>query len=77
MRQIGSNEIPSGWRTFNCDNGKIYAARYNSCLFCSHCTDIFYDYTHGPYMTFCELGNNTDAGFSGDCYSFARDGVEE
>ena len=25
-----------------------------SCLICKHCTDIFLDYTHGPYMTVCE-----------------------
>ena len=25
-----------------------------NCLICKHCTDIFWDYTHGPYMLFCE-----------------------
>lgn len=26
----------------------------NSCLFCSHLTDIFYDYSNGPYMFYCD-----------------------
>ena len=25
-----------------------------NCLICKHCTDIFWDYTHGPYMVYCE-----------------------
>lgn len=24
------------------------------CLVCKHCTDMWFDYTHGPYMVFCE-----------------------
>ena len=28
------------------------------CLICKHCTDIFWDYTHGPYMLFCEKACN-------------------
>lgn len=24
------------------------------CVFCKHCSDIIWDYTHGPYMLFCE-----------------------
>ena len=26
-----------------------------SCLFCKHCTDFFWDYTHGPYLFFCDV----------------------
>lgn len=26
-----------------------------SCLLCKHCTDVFYDYSNGPYMTMCDL----------------------
>ena len=25
-----------------------------NCLICKHCTDIFWDYTRGPYMVVCE-----------------------
>ncbi len=26
-----------------------------SCLLCKHCTDIWWDYSNGPYMTLCDL----------------------
>lgn len=25
-----------------------------NCFFCSHCTDIYYDATNGPYMSLCD-----------------------
>ena len=28
------------------------------CLICKNCTDIFWDYTHGPYMVYCEKAYN-------------------
>lgn len=27
----------------------------HDCIFCKHCVDMFWDYTHGPYMLLCEL----------------------
>ena len=24
------------------------------CVFCNHCTDIFWDYTNGPYIVLCD-----------------------
>lgn len=30
------------------------------CLFCKHCTDIFWDATNGPYMFVCDKGLNMD-----------------
>lgn len=42
-------------RLFKCDNGKTYVAYYGGCLACEHCTDIFWDYTNGPYAFVCEL----------------------
>ena len=30
------------------------------CLTCKHCTDLWYDYTFGPYMTDCEIGKNIE-----------------
>ena len=36
-------------------DGKVYGLKTRkSCLICKHCTDIFWDYTNGPYMTICE-----------------------
>ena len=31
------------------------------CAFCSHCSDIFYDYTNGPYIFLCTKDNDTTA----------------
>lgn len=42
-------------RIFKCANGLAYKCPDTACVFCDHCTDIFYDYTNGPYLMFCEL----------------------
>lgn len=42
-------------RIFKCENGIEYKCPDTACVFCDHCTDIFYDYTNGPYLMFCEL----------------------
>ena len=41
---------------FKCDNGKTYIFPAKHCAFCEHCTDIWYDYTNGPYMFLCVKG---------------------
>lgn len=43
-------------KPFECENGFIYQVPDDSCYICDHCTDIWYDYTHGPYMSLCDLG---------------------
>lgn len=43
-------------KSFKCDNGITYSIPENHCVFCEHCTDIFYDYTNGPYLFFCDIG---------------------
>lgn len=60
-------------KPFECDNGKVYMMPEEHCVFCRHCHDIFYDYTNGPYMFFCEE-NHSD--FE-SCKSFEMDGDEE
>lgn len=30
------------------------------CVFCKHCTDVYWDYTNLIYMLLCDLGNDTD-----------------
>lgn len=50
-----------------------------SCMFCKHCTDMFWDYTNGPYMFMCELSEldaDTDAGYEGKCDKF-EEGASE
>lgn len=48
--------ILSETKVFECENGKRYLLPANHCVFCKHCTDIFYDYG-GPYMSICSEGN--------------------
>lgn len=31
----------------------------NDCVFCDHCTDVFWDYTNLIYMIFCEEEHDT------------------
>lgn len=38
------------------------------CAFCSHCSDLFYDYTNGPYLYICDIDNNTTSW--GTCADF-------
>lgn len=34
---------------------KHYAYEEPCCTVCKHCTDVFWDYSHGPYMALCEI----------------------
>lgn len=61
--------VKPGYRKYEFENGKIYCAKENSCLFCRHCTDIFYDH-NGPYLLVCELELSCEAGMSGNCKRF-------
>lgn len=49
MRELKLNDPlhPEGGPTLRVKND-------DNCVFCKHCTDMFWDYTHGPYMIFCE-----------------------
>lgn len=44
-----------------------------SCLFCEHCTDVFWDYTNGPYMLVCDVGADTASGARGECAAFIEE----
>ena len=63
-------------KVYECDDYKC-DAHPRGCLFCEHCTDVFFDYTNGPYMFICEKqdGENdpTDKGFCGQCEMFEPD----
>lgn len=48
------DHVPDGYKIWTRSDGHKYIARSNSCFFCKHCTDIFWDYTNGPYMFFCD-----------------------
>ena len=42
-------------KTYECEYYKVTAHKH-SCFFCEYCTDVWWDYTHGPYMWHCEKG---------------------
>ena len=40
--------------SYELENHSVYAMPVTHCVFCKHCSDIFYDYTNGPYMFMCD-----------------------
>ena len=73
------SELKPEHKLFECENGKTYEAHKRSCLFCKHCTDIFYDYTNGPYMFICGFECDLDMkeakykSFKGLCPKFEKE----
>ena len=63
-------------RLFHCSNGKVYACDEKCCLFCDHCSDLFYDYTNGPYMLICDIAEDTELGMTGLCKFFKEGDTE-
>ena len=45
----------------------------NCCLFCDHCTDVWWDYENGPYMFFCVVDKDTSKGARGACEYFLEE----
>ena len=39
---------------YQCDSGRLYELPERACVFCTHCTDIFWDFSHGIYKLYCE-----------------------
>ena len=64
-------------KIFKAVTGLQYKCPDKCCLFCKHCSDIFVDYTNGPYMIICEkfCANNkykkqVNLGLHGKCKYF-------
>lgn len=59
------------YRMWQSELGFAWEVPTKCCCFCKHCTDIFYDITHGPYMFICdkELNYSTTQG----CDSFVEE----
>ena len=55
-------------RKYECEYYSL-RARPNSCFFCDHCTDIFFD-QYGPYAFICDEEQNVELGLSGVCSLF-------
>jgi len=56
-------------KVYECDEYKC-DAHPRGCMFCKHSTDVFYDYTNGPYMIICDGNHSTKKGFIGKCKYF-------
>lgn len=65
-------------KVFELSDGRKFGAHKYSCLFCKHCSDIFWDYTNGIYAIICDInwGNaesmdyHIHLSFDGKCKSF-------
>lgn len=71
------DHIPEGFGMFELSNGKKYVARINGCMFCAHCTDIFWDYSNGIYMHICDINGDPEIGMSGNCPDFIIESKED
>ena len=56
-------------KQYKLNMGFSVTADEHSCLFCDHCTDIFYD-SGGIYLTICDIDKDIEEGATGDCTSF-------
>lgn len=45
----------------------------DSCYFCEHLTDIWWDYTNGPYMFACDIVGDVGEGLKGNCGQFKEE----
>lgn len=62
-------------RLYGLENGAVYKMPSVHCVFCKHCTDLFYDYTNGPYMFTCDKGLGLNVSeTSCSCEGFEDDG---
>ena len=63
-------------KVYECDDYKC-DAHPRGCLFCKHSTDVWWDYTNGPYMIMCDIDTEgkelTRKGFIGKCKYFDFD----
>lgn len=69
---------PDG-RLYDCEHYRVWAHK-RSCFFCQHLTDIWWDYTNGPYMFLCEQEEDPAAierGMKGECPSFKEEENEK
>ena len=60
-------------REYRCDYYSVMAPS-TSCLFCKSCTDVFWDFTNGPYMFLCDAEGDTNKGAVGECELFSEEG---
>lgn len=68
----------SGLRRYECEFYTVMVPPRH-CLFCKHNTDVFWDYTNGPYIFICDVSEDTGKGDRGKCPHFieATDDVDQ
>lgn len=52
MTNVRSELMPDH-KIFELSDGRKFGAHKHSCLFCDHCSDIFWDYSNGIYAIRC------------------------
>lgn len=68
---------PGPTKLYECEYYSVEAPP-TSCFFCKHLTDVFWDYTNGPYLFFCDVDHDvdgncldkTESGLIGQCREF-------
>jgi hypothetical protein len=70
-------------RDFQCQYGFIkgykYHLPYTACVFCKHCTDIFWDFSGGIYGLICEKNmdiRQIKGNITGECKHFIEEKEE-
>lgn len=59
-------------KLFTDNHGKVYRVHPKCCLFCRHCSDIWYD-AGGIYLTICNIDKDIYTGSTGQCKYFRRE----
>lgn len=84
MDNIKSELLPDH-KVFTLSDGRKIGAHKHSCLFCNHCTDIFWDYTNGIYALVCgikwnnaeNMNKHINLSFRGKCKSFEENDMKK
>lgn len=56
-------------KVYKLETGETVEAPDKCCLFCDHCTDLFYDFG-GIYLTVCDIEKDIVIGSKGECDYF-------
>lgn len=67
----GAKSMDKELRVYECEYYSVKAPS-TCCLFCAFCSDVFFDYTNGPYMFLCDMGADTEIGVTGKCQLFVE-----
>lgn len=73
-------ELLPDHREYELEPGFKVGAHKRSCLFCRHCSDVWWDHMNGPYMFLCEFDDipcgkehDPERSFVGECPAFEEE----